>query len=126
MGFLLAVERNGSAPANVLAAVGNAAPAGIADVVTGHGAFITSDVDDLDDVGIVFIPTQSQLDTFLHDGPLLVDAAPHSGLILNNELGNLGVGVQQAVLKGIAGNLPQYLILQILHLCVEFSVLNGN
>ena len=126
VGTQMLVKGNGAPAAGVLAAMGNTAPAGVADIVAGHGAFIAGNINDFDDVGVVLVPAHSQLDPLLHHGALLVDAAPHGGLLLDNQLGNLGIGVQQPVLKGVAGNLPQHLVLQVLNLGVELSVFNGN
>ncbi|CCX36779.1 putative uncharacterized protein [Clostridium sp. CAG:1013] len=119
------VKSDGSYAASVLAPVSNTAPAGVADIVTGHGALIASDVDDLDDVGVLLIAAHSHLDTLSHDGALFVDAAPHSGLFLHDELGDLGIGVQQPVLKSVPGYLAEHLVFEILYLGVKFSVLNG-
>ena len=74
---LVVDDLNGSPRAYLLAAVYDAAAAGGRDEDAADGAFVAGDVDDLDDVGVIFIPAEGELDALLHDGSLLVNAAAH-------------------------------------------------
>ena len=126
VGVKVLVKGDGAYPASVLTAVGNAATAGVADIVAGHGALVAGNVDHFNDIGVVFIAAHGQLDALFHNGPLFVDAAAHGGFLLDDQLGDFRIGVQQTVLKGITGNLTKNLIFQVLYLGIKFSVFHGN
>ena len=66
-------QADGSLAADILTPVGQTAAAGVGDLVAAHGALVTGDVDDLDNIGILPVAANGQLDTFVDNGPLLID-----------------------------------------------------
>ena len=108
--------------ANVLATVGKTASASVCDLISADGTFITSDLDDLDDVGILSVAADGKLDTLAEDRALLVYTATHRRLVSGNDgLGNVDAVLKKRVVPGKASNLAEYLIFQMLNFCIEFS-----
>lgn len=116
------VEGQRALLANVLATVGETASAGVCDLVSADGTFIASDLDYLDDVGILSVAADGKLDTLAEDRALLVYAATHRRLVSGNDgLGNVDAVLKEGIVPGKASNLAEYLIFQMLNFCIKFS-----
>ena len=120
---LVLVERDGAAAADVLTAVREAAAAGFRDDVAADRALVAGDLDDFDDVRIVLVSAHRELDAFLHDRALLVDAAAHRRFILDDQLRNLIVCGKEVILKRVARNLTQHLYFRYCILVSNFLML---
>ena len=121
-GALVLVEADGTALADVLAAVCDTAAAGLGDSIAAHRAFVAGDVDDLDDVGVLLVAAERHADAFADDGALLVNAAAHRRLrSLDDHLGNLGVAVEQSVFESQPRDFTKDFVFQKLYLGIELS-----
>ena len=121
MRFLFFVEPNRIARANVLAAMGDASPAGIRDYVAADRTFITGNIDDLDDIGVVFVTAHRELDTLRQDRPFFIYATAHGRFRAGRDLfGNITDAVKQTVLKRRTRNLAQNFVFDQLNFGVKF------
>ena len=77
MGHVVAVKGDGTELAHVLATVSQTPTAGVGDLVAADGTFVTGDVDDLDDIGIVSIATHGDLNTLAEDGTFFINTTTH-------------------------------------------------
>jgi hypothetical protein len=85
--------------AHVLTTVSQASAAGVGYFISANGAFIASDVNDLNDVGVAFVATHCNFDAFTENGSLLVNTATHGGLLSGSELlGNVHYVLQKLIL----------------------------
>ena len=107
--------------ADVLAAPGDAAAAGVAHRHAADGALVAGDGQHLDLVGLLRMAAHGHLDALADDGALLVDAAAGRGLRAGDD--GLRNGEQvflQPVLPGQAGDFLQDLVFQFLYTGIEF------
>ena len=104
----------------VLASMEHTAAAGRGNIDTIGWAFVTSGIHYLYGVFVVLVATHSHLDSVLHDGTFLVDAATYRGLgAWSDNLGYLKVSVLKTSFIGSAYHFFQYLIFDVLNRCVE-------
>ena len=116
------VKGDRAALADVLTAMRQAAAAGGGDFIAGSRAFVAGDVDDLDHVVVVLVAAHGDLHALAENGALLEDAAAHGGFLAGgDDLGNIKDILQQCAVPGVAGDLTQHLVLEVLYLRIEFS-----
>ena len=116
------VKGNRVARADVLAAMGQTATAGVRDHIAAGGALVAGDVDDVDDIWVVLRAAHGQLHALGQNGALFIYAAAHGGRLARNDfLGNIGNGFQQVVVPGVARHAAQNLVFQVLNFGIEFS-----
>jgi hypothetical protein len=105
------VEADSAAFANVLATVCKTAAASVRYFVTAYGAFVASDVDNLDDVGVLFVSADRELNAFAENCSFLVYAATHCGFVAGNDLlGDIHHTLEECAVPREACNLTQNLI----------------
>ena len=107
---------------NVLASVGKTASAGIGDLVACRRAFVASDVDNLDNVGVFGVTAHCELDPFGEDRAFLINAAAHCRILARRDhFGNFQYFVEQGIVPCVPCDLAQDLIFKMLYLSIEFS-----
>jgi hypothetical protein len=77
MGNVVVIERNRAKLTNILATVSETSAAGIGYFKSSNRTLVTGYVNDLNNIGIVFITAHGNLDTLTKYGALLVNAATH-------------------------------------------------
>ena len=121
MRFLFFIKPNRIARAHVLAAMGNTPAAGIRDYVAADRTFVTGNIDDLDDIGVVFVTAHRELDTLRQDRPFFIYAAAHGRFRAGRNLfRNITDAVKQTILKRRARNLTQDFVFNQLNFGVKF------
>ena len=107
---------------NVLAAMCKASAAGIRYLKSANGAFVTSDLNYLYNVGITLVAAHSKLYSLTENSSFLVDAATHCGLVTRNELlGNIHDIVKKLILPRKTCYFLEHLIFKMLYLGIKFS-----
>ncbi|MPN12196.1 hypothetical protein SDC9_159508 [bioreactor metagenome] len=92
--------------------MGNTAAAGVCHLKTTHGALVAGDLNDLNDVGILFIAAHGQFDAFMDDGFFLVDTAAHGGFGTgHNDARDITVSLQKVIFESVASHLAQDFVL---------------
>ena len=105
------IKGYGTEFADVLATVCKTAAASVRDFVTAYGAFVASDVDNLDDVGVLFVSADRELNAFAENCSFLVYAATHRRFVAGNDLlGDIHHPLEECAVPREACNLTQNLI----------------
>lgn len=105
--------------------MGDAAPAGIRNLKASDRTFVTGDIEDLNDIGVILITSHGQINPFVYDGALLIDTAAHRSLrSCDNHLWDFIYGMMQIILESASCDLPQHMILQMLDFRVKLPQLN--
>ena len=116
------VKRDCPETAYVLTAVGKTATTGICNLEAAYGALVAGNFDDLDDIAVVPVAAHGELHALAEDGALLEHAAAHGRRLSgNDDLGNIQYVFKQRVVPRVARDLAQHLVLEVLHLGIEFS-----
>ena len=122
MCHMVVVKGNCAAFANILTAVRQTAAAGIRDLITGGGTFVTGDVDYLYYVLAFRVAAHSDFNTLGEDCPLFLYATAHGRRFAGNDnFRNIQYILQQRIIPRLTSDLAQYLVFQILHLGIKFS-----
>jgi hypothetical protein len=75
---------------NVLAAVSETTTTGVSNLIATNGTLVASNLNDLDNIRVVFISTHRKLYTLSEDRALLIYTATHRWLVTGHELfGNI-------------------------------------
>ena len=120
MRVVVFVKGDRAARAGAGAAVRDTAAAVGADAVAADGTFVAGDADDLDDVVVFPVPAHGDLHALGHDGALLVDAAAHGAPGTGgDDLGDVQVAVLERPGVGMARDLLEHLVLELLDIGVE-------
>ena len=108
--------------ADVLTAVSKTAAADIGDRVAAGGALVAGYVDDLDNVGVIFVTAHSDTDALGGDGTLLMDTAAHSGVRAGGQVfGDGEYRLAELVSPFGSCHFAQDLVFEMLDLGVKFS-----
>ena len=107
---------------HVLATVGKTAPARVGDFIAAHRAFVARDVDNFDDVRVVFVAAHRHFDALCKDCPFFIYATTHRrDFPRDDDFRNIQNVFFKRACPRLLCNFAQHLIFEILHLCIEFS-----
>ena len=122
MSHVIVVEADSAEFANVLTTVGKTSAAGVGNLVASYGTLVASDLNNLDNVGVVLVTAHSNLYSLAEYRSLLVYAATHSRLVAGNDhLGNIHNVFKKSVFPGKTCYFSENFIFQMLNFSVKFA-----
>ena len=118
---MVGIETDRSETADIFAPVSQTSSASVCDLIPSDGTFVTGNVNDFDDIRVVFISAHCEFDSFRQNCAFLVNTATHrrrfSG---NDQFRNVKQVIVKSVFPRLSGDFSQYLVFKMLYLCVEF------
>ena len=108
--------------AYVLTSVSKTSTTRIRYIITGSRTFVAGNINNLNYVGIIFITSHCNFDSFAENCPFLIYAAAHSRRFSGYyHLWNIHNILKESIVPRLSCNLTKDLIFQVLDLCIEFS-----
>jgi hypothetical protein len=83
---MVVIERNRAELTNILAAVSETTTTGVSNLIAANGTLVASNLNDLDNIRVVFISTHRKLYALSEDRALLIYTATHCRLVTGYEL----------------------------------------
>ena len=125
MRFLIGVERNRAATADILTAMRQATATGLGNFIAADRTFVASDVDDADDA-LVFVlcvdTPHRKLHALAQNGALFIYTAAHRRHFSGNDLlRNIQNILRQCAFPIRTRNLAQHFVFQMLYFGVKLS-----
>ena len=118
----MVMEADGALGTDVLTAACQTPSAGVGDLIAAHGALITGNINDLNDIGVLLIAAHCHAHPFAEDRTLLVDAAINGLGIAGRQLPRDRQHIiQQSIVPRLPRHLPQHLVFDILYLGIKLS-----
>jgi hypothetical protein len=122
VGNVIVIEGDRASLTYVFTSVSQTAAAGIRDLIACGGTFIASDVDNLNDIGVILVAAHDHFYTFSEDSSFFVYAATHGGgLSGNDHLGDIQNFFEQSIIPCASCDFAKHLIFQVLNFCVKLS-----
>ena len=119
---VVVVEGDGASLTYVFTSVCETAAAGIGNFITCGRTFVTSDVDNLNDVGVILVTAHNHFYAFAEDGSFLINTATHGGgLSGNDHLGNVQNFFEQSIVPCASCDFTKHLVFQVLNFCIKLS-----